>query len=243
MIAERRSSPWPGTAKCPGERRSRRHPRRPLPGGRCSCPAGGAGHQTARSGGGDPCRPGPCLRPSGSIRPPREWPTPRPYGPSLCRAVHPRPSRPPPSPTTRATTSWCWPGQFHCGGSASTICCRSPAWPMSATCRATASSGFPSSPGWSSTLRHDLRSRSGSPSRSPTGWIGNWTPGGSAVVLDAEHTCMTMRGVQAVGARTVTSALRGLLRDSPSSRAEFFALTGVPTDGRPAHPSAAAPKA
>ena len=51
---------------------------------------------------------------------------------------------------------------------------------------------------------------------------------GVGVVLDAEHTCMTMRGVQAVGARTVTSALRGLLRESPSSRAEFFALTGVP---------------
>ena len=51
---------------------------------------------------------------------------------------------------------------------------------------------------------------------------------GVGVVLDAEHTCMTLRGVQAVGARTVTSALRGLLRDSPSSRAEFFALTGVP---------------
>ena len=50
---------------------------------------------------------------------------------------------------------------------------------------------------------------------------------GVGVVLDAEHTCMTLRGVQAVGARTVTSALRGLLRDSPSSRAEFFALTGV----------------
>ena len=48
------------------------------------------------------------------------------------------------------------------------------------------------------------------------------------MVLDAEHTCMTMRGVQAVGARTVISALRGLLRDSPSSRVEFFALTGVP---------------
>jgi hypothetical protein len=41
--------------------------------------------------------------------------------------------------------------------------------------------------------------------------------GGSAVVLDADHTRMTMRGVQAVGARTVISALRGLLRDSPSS--------------------------
>jgi GTP cyclohydrolase I len=51
---------------------------------------------------------------------------------------------------------------------------------------------------------------------------------GVGVVLDAEHTCMTLRGVQAVGARTMTSALRGLLRDSPSSRAEFFALTGVP---------------
>jgi GTP cyclohydrolase IA len=51
---------------------------------------------------------------------------------------------------------------------------------------------------------------------------------GVGVVLDAEHTCMTLRGVQAVGSRTVTSALRGVLRDSPSSRAEFFALTGVP---------------
>ena len=51
---------------------------------------------------------------------------------------------------------------------------------------------------------------------------------GVGVVLEAEHTCMTLRGVQAAGARTVTSALRGVLRDSPSSRAEFFALTGVP---------------
>jgi GTP cyclohydrolase I len=50
---------------------------------------------------------------------------------------------------------------------------------------------------------------------------------GVGVVLDAEHTCMTLRGVQAVGARTVTSALRGTLRESPASRGEFFALTGV----------------
>ena len=50
---------------------------------------------------------------------------------------------------------------------------------------------------------------------------------GVGVVLEAEHTCMTLRGVQAVGARTVTSALRGVLRESPASRAEFFALTGV----------------
>ena len=98
---------------------------------------------------------------------------------------------------------------------------------MSATCRATASSGFPSSPGWPSTSRHDLRSKSGSPSRSPDWLDRELDAGGSAVVLDAEHTCITMGGMQAVGARTVTWALRGLLRDSPSSQAEFFALTGV----------------
>jgi ABC-type uncharacterized transport system ATPase subunit len=49
----------------------------------------------------------------------------------------------------------------------------------------------------------------------------------TGVVLDAEHTCMTVRGVQAVGTRTITSALHGVLREDPRSRAEFFALTAV----------------
>jgi GTP cyclohydrolase I len=35
------------------------------------------------------------------------------------------------------------------------------------------------------------------------------------VVVDAEHLCMTVRGVQAPGVRTVTSALRGRIRDDP----------------------------
>jgi len=52
-------------------------------------------------------------------------------------------------------------------------------------------------------------------------------PRGAGVVLEAEHTCMTLRGVRALGARTVTSALAGTLRSDPRSRAEFFALTGV----------------
>lgn len=52
-------------------------------------------------------------------------------------------------------------------------------------------------------------------------------PKGVGVVLQAEHSCMTIRGVQAVGSSTITSALHGLLRDDPSSRAEFFALAGV----------------
>jgi GTP cyclohydrolase I len=62
--------------------------------------------------------------------------------------------------------------------------------------------------------------------------IANWLhaelhPRGVGVVLQAEHTCMTLRGVQAAGSRTVTSALHGVLRENPASRAEFFALTGV----------------
>jgi GTP cyclohydrolase I len=51
---------------------------------------------------------------------------------------------------------------------------------------------------------------------------------GVGVVLEAEHSCMTLRGVRAHGAKTVTSALLGTLRADPSSRAEFFALAGVP---------------
>lgn len=51
-------------------------------------------------------------------------------------------------------------------------------------------------------------------------------PKGVGVVLDAEHLCMTLRGVEASGSRTVTSTLHGLLRDDERSRAEFFALAG-----------------
>ena len=52
-------------------------------------------------------------------------------------------------------------------------------------------------------------------------------PKGVGVVLEAEHLCMSLRGVQAAGALTVTSALHGLLRADQGSRAEFFALAGV----------------
>jgi GTP cyclohydrolase I len=50
------------------------------------------------------------------------------------------------------------------------------------------------------------------------------SPRGVGVVIEAEHSCMTLRGIRAVGARTVTSALFGCLRDDPSSRAEFLSL-------------------
>jgi GTP cyclohydrolase IA len=50
-------------------------------------------------------------------------------------------------------------------------------------------------------------------------------PKGVGVVLEAEHLCMSLRGVQKFGATTVTSALHGLIRDDPRTRQEFLALT------------------
>jgi GTP cyclohydrolase I len=52
-------------------------------------------------------------------------------------------------------------------------------------------------------------------------------PKGVGVVVEAEHACMTLRGVQAAGSSTVTATLLGRLRHDPRSRAEFFALTGL----------------
>jgi len=50
-------------------------------------------------------------------------------------------------------------------------------------------------------------------------------PKGVGVVLEAEHLCMSLRGVQKLGAKTVTSALRGLVRDDPRTRQEFLTLS------------------
>ncbi len=53
-------------------------------------------------------------------------------------------------------------------------------------------------------------------------------PKGVGVVIQAEHTCMTLRGVQATGTTTMTSTLLGLLRTDARSRSEFLTLTGLP---------------
>ena len=52
-------------------------------------------------------------------------------------------------------------------------------------------------------------------------------PHGVGVVLEAEHTCMSLRGVRATGSRTVTSTLYGVLRDDPRSRQELFSCAGA----------------
>ena len=58
------------------------------------------------------------------------------------------------------------------------------------------------------------------------GWLAEQLqPKGVGVVLEAEHLCMSLRGVQKFGAKTVTSALHGLVRDDPRTRQEFLALT------------------
>ncbi|BDX31922.1 GTP cyclohydrolase 1 [Mycobacterium antarcticum] len=52
-------------------------------------------------------------------------------------------------------------------------------------------------------------------------------PRGVGVVIGAQHSCVTLRGVQAAGSCTLTSAMLGALREDPRSRQEFFALTGA----------------
>ncbi len=53
--------------------------------------------------------------------------------------------------------------------------------------------------------------------------------GGVAVMIEAEHLCMTMRGVRKPGSRMVTTVTRGAFRDNPATRAEFLHAIGQPT--------------
>jgi GTP cyclohydrolase I len=54
------------------------------------------------------------------------------------------------------------------------------------------------------------------------------SPKGVGVVIEAEHTCMSLRGVRAAGTSTVTSSMLGALRADARSRQEFFALAARP---------------
>jgi GTP cyclohydrolase IA len=62
------------------------------------------------------------------------------------------------------------------------------------------------------------------------GWLQReLAPKGVGVVIEAEHLCMSLRGVQKPGSRTVTSALHGLVRNDARTRQEFLALAGRQT--------------
>jgi GTP cyclohydrolase I len=54
-------------------------------------------------------------------------------------------------------------------------------------------------------------------------------PRGAFVMIEAEHLCMSMRGVRKPGTLTVTSAVRGLFKESAATRAEVMALLGAPS--------------
>jgi GTP cyclohydrolase I len=57
-------------------------------------------------------------------------------------------------------------------------------------------------------------------------------PKGVAVVLQARHMCMEMRGVEKINSTTTSSALRGLFKKDEKTRAEFFSLINSPTGAR-----------
>lgn len=52
-------------------------------------------------------------------------------------------------------------------------------------------------------------------------------PKGVAVLIEAEHMCMTMRGVKKPGAKTMTSTLKGVFLNEVDARAEFYSLLGL----------------
>ena len=49
-------------------------------------------------------------------------------------------------------------------------------------------------------------------------------PEGTAVAVEAEHLCMTMRGVKKAGSKMITSAMRGTFKSQPDTRNEFLSL-------------------
>jgi GTP cyclohydrolase I len=55
---------------------------------------------------------------------------------------------------------------------------------------------------------------------------------GVGVVIEAEHLCMTMRGIRKPGSRLVTSANRGIFRSEAATRAEFFSILGNSQSGK-----------
>lgn len=56
--------------------------------------------------------------------------------------------------------------------------------------------------------------------------VSGLSPLGVGVVIESEHSCMTIRGIKATGSKMVTSAMRGSFRENPATRAEFLGLVG-----------------
>ena len=205
-------------------------PERPRPGRRppdgrvdpCRRRRRTAGRRPAARRGGrprDPARdrrgPGP-RRPAGHAR--RGWPGPtRRSSPGCART----PATCSPRRSTSTTTRW-----SSSATSRSTRTCEHHlrAVPRRRARRLHPGAGRPghravaSWPGSSTSTPAARRCRSGSRRRSPTRSSSILEPRGVIVVVECEHLCMSMRGVRKPGARTITSAVRGQLRDARDPR-------------------------
>ena len=73
-------------------------------------------------------------------------------------------------------------------------------------------------------FRRDLQIQARLTTQGADGLERELEPKGAGIVIEAEHMCMSLRGVQKPGARTVTSALRGALKDDARTRQEFLSL-------------------
>ena len=104
-------------------------------------------------------------------------------------------------------------------------CCRSTAWRTSGTCPGERIIGLSKLGRVVELFARDLQIQERLTTQI-AGWLQReLEPKGVGVVLEAEHMCMSLRGVQKLGAKTVTSALHGLVRDDARTRQEFLALT------------------
>ena len=97
---------------------------------------------------------------------------------------------------------------------------------MSAISRATASSAFPSSRAWSRAFRAGLQIQEKLTADIAETIQEILNPVGVGVVIEAEHSCMTLRGVNTPGSRLSTSRLLGAIRDDPRTRSEFLRAVG-----------------
>ena len=143
-----------------------------------------------------------------------------------------RPTRPSCSSPCRAITirRWCSSATSTSTRCASTTCCPFTASRTSPTSPAGtgASPVSPSWRAWSAPSPRARSCRSASPRRSPTRSCAPSKPAGAAVLIEAEHLCMSMRGVRTPGARTITSAVRGIIETNEATRAEVFSLINAP---------------
>src|SRR3954469_10174981 len=125
---------------------------------------------------------------------------------------------------TATTSSWSR-ARSRSTRSACTTCCRSMALRTSDTCRGQRIVGLSKLARVVERFARDLQIQERMTTQIADWLQGELRPRGVGVVLEAEHMCRTLRGVGKPGSRTVTSALRGAVRDDARTRREFLSLT------------------